>query len=165
MSPWRRIPLWQRTRRREVAAVVERVEAVESDGSAAIVDLVLALPMRAEAMERFRTMFGPNIRIRDIKASGLPPALVATPPLSPQGLAALRGLYPTADIVIVELDDWDLGVTTSGPITRALSAGATAYYVADSAEQLVTGVTEMLTSRSLRIASDAAREIDPAQDD
>jgi hypothetical protein len=61
---------------------------------------------------------------------------VLAPSCSPQCVAALKRAYPTARIVVVELEDWDFNVSLPGPVKRVLNAGADAYLLADSIEQL-----------------------------
>ncbi|HTT90033.1 MAG TPA: hypothetical protein VMF65_10815 [Acidimicrobiales bacterium] len=62
--------------------------------------------------------------------------LVLAPSCSPQCVAALKSAYPTARIVVVELEDWDFKVNLPGPVKRVLNAGADAYLLADSLDQL-----------------------------
>lgn len=50
--------------------------------------------------------------------------------------AALHGAYPTARIVVVEIEDWDLDVDLPGPVKRLLAADADGYVTADSVEDL-----------------------------
>ncbi|MGH9126883.1 MAG: hypothetical protein ACRDZ8_19460 [Acidimicrobiales bacterium] len=62
--------------------------------------------------------------------------LVLAPSCSPGAISALKGAYPSARLVVVELDDWAFNVRFAGPVKRVLDAGADAYLTADSIEQL-----------------------------
>jgi hypothetical protein len=65
---------------------------------------------------------------------------VLTPSCSPQLIGALKRKYNGARVVIVELDDWDLDIELRGPVKRLLRAGADAYVLADSLEELANKI-------------------------
>lgn len=107
--------------------------------------VVTALPLRADARERLSRLLG--ARVVDIRDEGDTAELVLTPSSSPQLVGRLAHRYPGARIVVVELDDWELGIEMGGPVRRLLDAGAEAYVVADSidelAERLLAGRTRI----------------------
>jgi len=53
--------------------------------------------------------------------------VLLTHPVSPQLLGILRHQFPNARVVITEIEDEELGVRYSGPVSRLLDAGASAY--------------------------------------
>ena len=98
--------------------------------------LVVAFPLPADAVEVLADRLGSGFAVRDIRADGPPPDIVLAPPSSPQLIGRLKQRFPGAVVVITELEDLLRGVDLGGPVSRALDAGADAYYVAKSTEAL-----------------------------
>ena len=94
-------------------------------------------------------------RVVDIRTSVDHVDLVLAPSCSPQTVAALQEAYPTARIVVVELEDDDLDVDLPGPVKRLLAAGAVGYVTADSVDDL---------AQQLSPSSDASRPADSTGD-
>ena len=53
--------------------------------------------------------------------------VVLTHPISTQLLGLIRGRFPRARVIVTEIEDDELGVSYSGPVSRLLAAGAAAY--------------------------------------
>ncbi len=51
-------------------------------------------------------------------------------------VTALKEAYPSAELVVVELEDWDRDIDLSGPVIRLRRAGADAYLAANRLEDL-----------------------------
>ena len=98
--------------------------------------LVVAFPLGADAVAVLADHLGRGFDVRDIRADGPDPDIVLAPPSSPQLIGHLKRQFPGAAIVITELEDLLRGVHLGGPVSRALAAGADAYYVAPSTEAL-----------------------------
>jgi hypothetical protein len=98
--------------------------------------LVVAFPLGADAIAVLADRLGSGFAVRDIRTDGPPPDVVLAPPSSPQLIGHLRHQFPGAVVVITELEDLLRGVHVGGPVSRALAAGADAYYVAPSTEAL-----------------------------
>lgn len=113
---------------------LERVEADGVDVVPARRTVVTALPLRRAARERLSQLLG--ARVIDMRTVVDDADLVLSPSASPQLLGRLRNLYPSARIVVAELEDWEFDVDLTGPVTRLLRGGADAYVVADSLEDL-----------------------------
>jgi hypothetical protein len=96
--------------------------------------IVTALPLEPAARQRLARLL--DARVLDIRETCPDPDMVLTPSSSPQLIGALKRKYPGAHIVVVELDDWDFDIELGGPVTRLLRAGADAYLLADSIEEL-----------------------------
>jgi hypothetical protein len=96
--------------------------------------VVTALPLRADSRQRLAQLL--DARVLDVREPCERPDLVLTPACSPQLIGALKRKYHGARVVIVELDDWDLDISLPGPVKRVLLAGADAYLLADSLEEL-----------------------------
>lgn len=100
--------------------------------------LVVAFPLGDNAVAVLADRLGSGFAVRDIRADGPPADIVLAPPSSPQLIGHLRRQFPGALVVITELEDLLHGVDLGGPVSRALDAGADAYYVAKSTEALGT---------------------------
>lgn len=67
--------------------------------------------------------------------------MVLTPACSPQLIDALSRKYNGAQVVVVELDDWEFDIELSGPVKRILGSGAAAYVLADCIDELASKIT------------------------
>lgn len=97
--------------------------------------VVTALALATPARDHLARQLG-DVDVRDVRDDVLEADLVLAPSCSPRAISALKGAYPSARLVVVELDDWDFNVRFAGPVKRVLDAGADAYVTADSIEQL-----------------------------
>jgi hypothetical protein len=113
--------------------------------------VVTAFPLKAAGRAKLAEWLG-DVEILDIRDAVYGADLVLAPSCSPQCITALRSAYPTARIVVVELEDWDFKVNLPGPVKRVLNAGADAYLLADSIEQLA----QQLRPRPGQSADEAA---------
>jgi hypothetical protein len=113
---------------------LERPEPTEVELMAERTTVVTALPLKRAARERLTALL--DARVVDVREPVDRADVVLTPAGSPQLMGMLRRTYPGARIVVVELDDWDFGVTMPGPVKRILQGGADAYLLADSLDEL-----------------------------
>jgi hypothetical protein len=100
--------------------------------------IVTALPLKKAARERLARLL--DARVLDVRDPFYEPDMVLTPACSPQLIGAMKRKYNGARVVIVELDDWDLDIELNGPVKRLLHAGADAYVLADSLEELANKI-------------------------
>ena len=100
--------------------------------------IVTALPLKKAARERLARLL--DARVLDVREPFDEPDMVLTPACSPQLIGALKHKYHGARVVIVELDDWDLDIELGGPVKRLLDAGADAYVLADSVDELANKI-------------------------
>lgn len=117
--------------------------------------IVTALPLKRPARQRLAELLGANVA--DVREPIDHPDLVLTPACSPQLIAALSRKYHGAQVVVVELDDWEFDIELSGPVKRILRSGAAAYVLADSIEELASKIA----ARPHHTADEAAED-DPA---
>ena len=129
--------------------------------------LVVAFPLRDDAVAVLADRLGSGFAVRDIRADGPAPDLVLAPPSSPQLIGRLKQRFPGAIVVITELEDLLRGVDLGGPVSRALDAGADAYYVAKSTEALGSFLgalplagREALAEQDQPVALGTAAEVD-----
>jgi len=66
-------------------------------------------------------------------------------PISPQLLGRLRARFPQARVVVTEIDDEELGVSYTGPVSRLLDAGASAYLPPRPVSAIASMVRDVLT--------------------
>ncbi len=104
--------------------------------------VVTAFPLPDAARERLEQLL-PGSTVVDIRRTVVEADLVLAPSCSPRTIAALKRAFPTALIVVAELEDDELGVDLPGPVKRLFRAGIDGYITADSladlAEQLAPG--------------------------
>lgn len=101
--------------------------------------IVTALPLKSAARQRLAELL--EARVVDVREPCEDPDLVLTPVCSPQLIGALGRKYEGAQIVVVELDDWELDIDLPGPVKRILRSGAAAYVLADSIDELAAKIT------------------------
>jgi hypothetical protein len=101
--------------------------------------IVTALPLKRAARQRLADLL--EARVLDVREPCDDPDLVLTPACSPQLIGALGRKYNGAQIVVVELDDWEFDIELPGPVKRILRSGAAAYVLADSIDELAAKIT------------------------
>ena len=101
--------------------------------------VVTALPLKRAARDRLAELL--DARVVDVRHPIDHVDLVLTPACSPQLIAGLKRKYGGARVIVVELDDWELGIGLPGPVKRILRSGADAYVLADSVEELARKIT------------------------
>ena len=101
--------------------------------------IVTALPLKRAARRRLAELL--DARVLDVREPCDDPDLVLTPACSAQLIGALGRKYNGAQVVVVELDDWEFDVELSGPVKRILRSGASAYVLADSIDELAAKIS------------------------
>ncbi len=151
-------------------AVVERppdpVSAASvSDG---VTVIATAMPLSDAARRRLSDEFGADYVVLDIHAAPTSTDVLLTHPVSPQLLGILRHQFPRARVVITEIEDEELGVRFSGPVSRLLDAGASAYLPPRPLAELAANVHAYLTQGGepmLEAGTAAARTLPAPQRD
>lgn len=119
--------------------------------------IVTALPLRRAARQRLSELL--EARVLDVREPCEHPDLVLAPACSPQLIAALGHMYNGAQVVVVELDDWEFDIDLPGPVKRILQAGADAYVLADSLDDLAHKIATRADGDHHEIAQATAREL------
>jgi hypothetical protein len=91
-----------------------------------------ALPLKPAARARLSEQLGPGFIVVDMKHSSDSADVVIAPVVSPQLIGILKHKFPRARLVLCELQDFELGISHTGPIQRAIDAGADSYCIAPS---------------------------------
>jgi hypothetical protein len=102
--------------------------------------IVTALPLKRAARQRLAELL--DARVVDVRDPCDNPDLVLTPACSPQLIGALGRKYNGAQVVVVELDDWEFDIESSGPVKRILRGGAAAYVLAESIDELAAKISD-----------------------
>ncbi|MDQ2850125.1 MAG: hypothetical protein M3Y49_05205 [Actinomycetota bacterium] len=79
------------------------------------------------ARRRLSDELGANYIVLDFAEAPPGTDVLLTHPISPQLLGRLRHQFPDARVVVTEIDDEELDIHYSGPVSRLLDAGASAY--------------------------------------
>lgn len=108
---------------------------------------VVATAMRLSdaARRRLSDEFGADYIVVDIHEAPASTDVLLTHPVSPQLLGILRQQFPNARVLITEIEDEELGVRYSGPVSRLLDAGASAYLPPRPIAELAANVHAYLT--------------------
>jgi hypothetical protein len=108
---------------------------------------VVATAMRLSdaARRRLSDEFGADYVVLDLKEAPPSTDVLLVHPVSPQLLGMLQSRFPQARVVVVEIEDEELGVRYSGPVSRMLDAGASAYLPPRPIAQLAADVHTYLT--------------------
>lgn len=122
--------------------------------------IVTALPLKRAARQRLAELL--DARVLDVREPCDEPDLVLTPACSPQLIGALGRKYNGAQVVVVELDDWEFNIEQSGPVKRILRSGAAAYVLADSIDELAAKITDRPRTDTTEIDEAAIHELTAA---
>lgn len=79
------------------------------------------------ARTKLSAELGTDYIVLDMHSAPETADVLLVPPISPQLLTNLRAMFPSARVVIAELDDPELGIRYHGPVRRLLDAGAELY--------------------------------------
>jgi hypothetical protein len=104
-----------------------------------------------------------NAEIVDIRDAAGSEELVLSPAVSWQLIGKLCRAFPQASVLIVEVDDEDIGMAYPGPVMRSLRAGAHGYYVGESVTALGAFIRAKAGVRAS--AGTAAPALEPGEDE
>lgn len=97
------------------------------------------------ARRRLSDELGPDYIVLDLLKAPTTADVLLTHPVSPQLLGSLRAGFPNARIIVTEIDDAELGVSQTGPVSRLLDAGASAYLPPRPLREVAANVHAYLT--------------------
>jgi hypothetical protein len=104
-----------------------------------------AMKLSGAARRRLSDEFGDDYIVVDLHEAPASTDVLLAHPVSPQLLGILRQQFPNARVVITEIEDEELGVRYSGPVSRLLEAGAAAYLPPRPLAELAANVHAYLT--------------------
>jgi hypothetical protein len=100
---------------------------------------------------------GDEFAVVDIRSAPETIDALLVPPLSAQALGILRAEFPSARLIVAELDDPESGTRFAGPVTRAMAAGADAYLTPGTLGDLASEVRVIIDGRAGRALSSGSR--------
>lgn len=107
-----------------------------------------AMKLSQTARRRLADEFGADYVVLDLMEAPETTDVLLIHPVSPQLLGQLRASFPQARIIVVEIDDEELGVDYTGPVSRLLQAGASAYLPPRSVADIASIVHDHLTGEA-----------------
>ena len=107
--------------------------------------IATAMKLSDAARRRLSDELGAAYIVLDIHAAPSSTDVLLTHPVSPQLLGILRQQFPNARVVITEIEDDEVGVRYSGPVSRLLDAGAAAYLPPRPIAEVAANVHAYLT--------------------
>ncbi|WP_020666560.1 hypothetical protein [Amycolatopsis nigrescens] len=116
-----------------------------------------AMKLSASARRALSAELGTDYLVLDLHAAPPTAEVLLAPPASPQLIGNLRSMFPSARIIIAEIEDNDLGVSYHGPIRRMLDAGAESYLTSTAIPRLAKQLDHAITQRHQITGGAAAR--------
>ena len=111
---------------------------------------------------------GEDYVVLDFTAAPPTADVLLVQPFSLQLIGILQEKFPAARVMIVEIEDDDLGVSGQGPVRRLMNAGAETYLVSNTVSGLATQLEQAITLRPqleggvrARLQIDSAAEAEP----
>ncbi|WP_193605630.1 hypothetical protein [Nocardioides dongkuii] len=116
---------------------------------------VVATGMKVDERVRayLSAALGDDFTVVDIRTAPETIDVLLVPPLSGQALGILRAEFPSARLIVTELDDPESDTWIAGPVTRAMAAGADAYLVPGTVAGLAAEVRVIVEGRDDRALS------------
>jgi len=100
--------------------------------------VVVAFSLKPPALAQLVESVGTGVEVVDIKVADGTEDIVLVHSTSRQLIGKVRAAFPSATVLIVEVEDHDHGVRLGGHVMRSLDAGADGYFLARSIDELAT---------------------------
>lgn len=105
-----------------------------------------AMRLSRKARARLSEELGEDYVVLDLNEAPDSAEVVLIPAVSPTLVGMLRSRFRSARILVTEIEDEELGAHYTGPVTRILDAGATAYLPPRSISGIAEGLHAFLTT-------------------
>lgn len=123
------------------AAQREQPEPTHQEG---VTVVATAMKLSAQVRSRLSEEFGADYLVLDMHDAPTTADVLLVPPVSPQLVGSLGAMFPSARVVVTEIEDEELGVSYGGQVGRLLEAGAAAYLPPRPVAQVADGVRRHL---------------------
>lgn len=145
------------------AAAQEAFESgtVPRPGPGPVTVVATAMALSNAARRRLSDELGDDFIVVDFTKAPNSAEVLLAPAVSPQLLSYFRAQFPEARIIVTEIEDDELGVSYSGPVSRLLEAGASAYLPPRPVAAVAAGLRSHL-AREAQPAVDAAHRVTDA---
>ncbi|WGW11647.1 hypothetical protein LWF01_16375 [Saxibacter everestensis] len=125
---------------------VSRLPQPETPIPEGVTVVATAMSLSGSARRRLSDEFGSDYIVLDLNEAPESTDVLLTNPISLQLIGHLRARFPQARVIISEIDDEELGVNYTGPVSRLLSAGASAYLPPRPLSGVASAVHSYLTT-------------------
>ena len=115
------------------------------DGGVTVV--ATAMKLSDTARTKLSAELGADYIVLDMYDAPKTADVLLIPAISLKLLANLRGMFPSARVVIAELDDPELGISYPSPVRRLLDAGAELYLATTTVPSLARQLGEAVSAR------------------
>ena len=122
-----------------------RTEA-ENEG---VTVVATAMELSDSARTKLSSELGTDYIVLDMHSAPSTADVLLVPPLSLQLLSSLREMFPSARVVLAELDDPELGVSYAGPVRRMIDSGVELYLTSTNVPHLARQLGEAVSVRGL----------------
>src|SRR6185437_12743637 len=123
-----------------------RRAAVGDDG---VTVVATAMELSDSARSKLSSELGNDYIVLDMHSAPSTADVLLVPPLSLQLLASLREMFPSARVVLAELDDPELGVSYGGPVRRMIDSGVELYLTSTTVPHLARQLGEAVSAHGL----------------
>lgn len=124
--------------------------------SADVTVVATAMKLSETVRTTLSTELGADYIVLDMETAPETSDILLVPPISLQLLGALRGRFPSARVMVAEVEDPELGVDYRGPVRRMLDSGVEAYLTSTTLPRLAKQLDRAVTHRP-QLAADSAR--------
>jgi antitoxin (DNA-binding transcriptional repressor) of toxin-antitoxin stability system len=125
----------------------ERPRAAVGDEGVTVV--ATAMELSDSARTKLSSELGTDYIVLDMHSAPSTADVLLVPPLSLQLLGSLREMFPSARVVLAELDDPELGVSYGGPVRRMIDSGVELYLTSTTVPHLARQLGEAVSVRGL----------------
>lgn len=129
----------------EDAVAASRAEEAGANTPDGVTVVATGMRLSETARRRLSDALGPAYIVLDFLDAPASADVVLIHPVSPQLLGLMRSRFPRARVIITEIEDEELGISYSGPVSRLLAAGACAYLPPRPVDAMATSVHTYLT--------------------
>jgi antitoxin (DNA-binding transcriptional repressor) of toxin-antitoxin stability system len=118
-------------------------------GGEGVTVVATAMELSDSVRTKLSSELGADFIVLDMHSAPSTADVLLVPPLSLQLLDSLREMFPSARVVLAELDDPELGVSYAGPVRRMIDSGVELYLTSTTVPHLARQLGEAVSMRGL----------------
>jgi antitoxin (DNA-binding transcriptional repressor) of toxin-antitoxin stability system len=116
-------------------------------GAEAVTVVATAMKLSDTARNKLSAELGTDYIVLDMWDAPKTADVLLIPAISLKLLGSLRAMFPSARVVVAELDDPELGISYPSPVRRLLDAGADLYLATTTVPSLARQLGEAVSAR------------------